>query len=180
MKVAELEPLLAALAFAAHKHKDQRRKDADASPYINHPIDLAALLVHEAGVTELEVLCAALLHDTIEDTDTSPRELEQHFGATVCRIVEEVSDDPSLPSDERKRLQVVHAPHISRQARLVKLADKICNLRDMSRQPPQGWDLARRQRYFDWAREVIAGVRGTHPGLEALFDQAFKNRPDKG
>ena len=127
---SELTLVLKALEFAAHKHRDQRRKDPAASPYINHPIALANVLVNEGGVTDVEVLAAALLHDTVEDTATTPEELEEQFGARIARIVAEVTDDKALPKAERKRLQVVHAAELSREAKLVKLADKICNLRD--------------------------------------------------
>ena len=169
--------VLQALAFAADKHRDQRRKDAAASPYINHPIALANVLVREGGVTEPEVLAAALLHDTVEDTQTTPAELRSAFGPAVAAIVEEVTDDKSLPKAERKRLQVEHAATMSRQAKLVKLADKICNLRDMADHPPAKWDLARRREYFEWAKAVIDGLRGVHPQLEALFDAAYARRP---
>ena len=177
----ELALLLEALAFAAHKHRDQRRKDAEASPYINHPIALADVLVNEAGVSDVEVVCAALLHDTVEDTATTHEELVDAFGARIARIVAEVTDDKTLAKAERKRLQVEHAPHLGREARLVKLADKICNLRDVAQRPPAGWDLARRREYFDWAKQVIDGLRGG-PGedmrrLEAAFDAAYARRP---
>jgi guanosine-3',5'-bis(diphosphate) 3'-pyrophosphohydrolase len=173
----ELALLLRALAFAAHKHRDQRRKDAEASPYINHPIALADVLVNEGGVTDIEVLAAALLHDTLEDTATTHEELVNAFGSRVARIVAEVTDDKNLEPAERKRRQIEHAPHLSAEAKLVKLADKICNLRDAAERPPARWDLARRQEYFDWARQVIAGVRGVHARLEAAFDAAYLQRP---
>ncbi len=174
---SELALLLRALAFAAHKHRDQRRKDAAASPYINHPIALANVLVNEGGVTDAEVLSAALLHDTVEDTATTLEELESEFGPRVTGIVAEVTDDQLLPKAERKRLQVEHAAGLSREAKLVKLADKICNLRDVAERPPAHWDLARRREYFDWARRVVEGVRGAHPDLEAAFDRAYAARP---
>jgi guanosine-3',5'-bis(diphosphate) 3'-pyrophosphohydrolase len=170
--------LLKALAFAAHKHRDQRRKDAEASPYINHPIALADVLVNEGGVADPEVISAALLHDTVEDTATTPQELEGAFGSRIARIVAEVTDDTSLPKAERKRLQVEHAASISREAKLVKLADKICNLRDVVDHPPAEWDLARRREYFDWAKSVVDRLRGVHPHLEAAFDAAYGKRPD--
>jgi guanosine-3',5'-bis(diphosphate) 3'-pyrophosphohydrolase len=173
----ELALLLKALAFAAHKHRDQRRKDAEASPYINHPIALADVLVNEGGVTDTETLCAALLHDTVEDTATTHEELVDAFGSRIARIVAEVTYDKDLPKAERKRLQIEHAPHISREAKLVKLADKLCNLRDVAERPPAKWDLARRREYFDWARQVVDGLRGVHPRLEAAFDAAYKKRP---
>ena len=173
----ELALLLKALAFAAHKHRDQRRKDAEASPYINHPIALADVLVNEAGITDVEVLCAALLHDTVEDTATTHEELVDAFGSRIARTVAEVTDDKRLSKAERKRLQIEHAPHLSREAKLVKLADKLCNLRDVAERPPAGWPLERRQEYFDWAKRVIDGLRGTHSRLEDAFDQAYVRRP---
>ena len=173
----ELALLLKALAFAAHKHRDQRRKDAEASPYINHPIALADVLVNEGGVTDFEVLCAALLHDTVEDTATTHEELVDAFGSRIARIVAEVTDDKHLPKAERKRLQIEHAPNISHEAKLVKLADKLVNLRDVAERPPAKWDLARRRAYFDWAKQVIDGLRGAHPRLEAAFDAAYARRP---
>ena len=168
--------LLRALAFAAHKHRDQRRKDPEASPYINHPIALADVLVNEGGVTDMEVLCAALLHDTLEDTATTEQELAVAFGARIAGIVAEVTDDKKLPKAERKRLQIERAAALSPQAKLVKLADKICNLRDVAERPPEGWDLARRREYFEWAKRVVDGLRGTHPKLEAAFDAAYAMR----
>jgi len=173
----ELALLFRALAFAAHKHRDQRRKDAEASPYINHPIALAEVLAREGGVADIEVLAAALLHDTIEDTATSFEELVGHFGARIAGMVAEVTDDKNLPKAERKRLQIVHASGISPGAKLVKLADKICNLRDVADRPPATWDLQRRQEYFEWAKRVIDGLRGAHPALEAEFDAAYRLKP---
>ena len=176
-----LAPLLKALSFAAHKHRDQRRKDAEASPYINHPIALAEVLAGEGGVTDLEVLAAALLHDTIEDTATTGEELAREFGARIAAMVAEVTDDTGLPKAERKRLQIEHAAQLSDGAKLVKLADKICNLRDVAERPPAQWDLARRREYFEWAKRVIDGLRGA-PGesmrrLEAAFDAAYALKP---
>jgi len=173
----DLALLFRALAFAAHKHRDQRRKDAEASPYINHPIALAEVLAGEGGVAEVEVLAAALLHDTIEDTDTRIEELERAFGARIAGMVMEVTDDKNLPKAERKRLQIVHAAGISPGAKLVKLADKICNLRDVADRPPAQWGLERRREYFEWAKQVIDGLRGIHPALEAAFDAAYLRKP---
>lgn len=169
--------ILKALAFAAHKHRDQRRKDPRASPYINHPIALADLLRNEGGVEDPTVICAALLHDTLEDTETTPAELEREFGKRIRDIVAEVTDDKLLPKAERKRLQIERAHRLSKAAKLVKLADKICNVRDVADNPPAEWDLARRQQYFDWAQAVVRGLRGVHPRLERLFDAAFARRP---
>ncbi len=169
--------ILKALAFAAHKHRDQRRKDSDASPYINHPIALANILCNEAGVTDTAVLCAALLHDTVEDTDTTPEELSELFGPDICRIVMDVTDDKTLLKAERKRVQIERAAYACTEAKLVKLADKIANLRDINSRPPVDWPLARKQAYFDWAKAVIDRVRGVNVRLEALFDAEYARRP---
>lgn len=174
----DLGLLLSALAFSAQKHRDQRRKDAHAPPYINHPIAVANLLCNEAGIYDIEVICGAILHDTVEDTDTLPDELEQQFGAQIRRIVMDVTDDKGLSKQERKRKQVEHAAHLCEQAKLVKIADKICNLRDIAATPPVGWTLERRQGYFFWAREVVDQLRGLHAPLEQLFDQAFSRIPE--
>ena len=172
-----LHVLIKAVDFAARKHRDQRRKDVEASPYINHPIALARVLKVEADVADIAVLAAALLHDTIEDTNTTPEELEREFGAHIAGIVAEVTDDKNMIKADRKRAQVEHAATISREAKLVKLADKTCNLRDMVGAPPAGWPLERRREYFDWAKEVVDRLRGVHPRLEALFDAAYTGRP---
>jgi len=169
--------LIKAIAFAAHKHRFQTRKDVDESPYINHPIGLADVLANEAGVEDERALIAAVLHDTIEDTQTSEQELTRLFGKEIADIVLEVSDNKSLPKAERKRLQIEHAPTLSRRAKLVKLADKICNLRDVASSPPVDWSLERKREYFDWAKAVVDGLRGIHPELERIFDEAYKLRP---
>lgn len=162
--------LLAAADFAARKHKDQRRNDADTTPYINHPIAVAAMLSRVSDVSDLATLCAALLHDTVEDTATTPDELERMFGAEIRHLVMEVTDDKSLPQAERKRLQIESAPQLSHRARLIRIADKICNLSDLSGLNPTRWTLERKLAYLDWAENVVAGIRGTHLGLEQLFD----------
>jgi guanosine-3',5'-bis(diphosphate) 3'-pyrophosphohydrolase len=165
------------LAFAADKHRAQRRKDKEASPYINHPIALADLLANEGGVEDPVTLCAALLHDTIEDTETTYAELRRLFGRPIADVVREVTDEKSFDKALRKELQVKHAPHLSRRAKLVKLADKICNLRDMKLNPPAAWSRKRKREYYEWAKRVIDGLRGAHPGLERLFDREYARRP---
>lgn len=176
-KNSELNLLVKAMSFAAHKHKNQRRKGKDASPYINHPIGLAEVLVNVGNVTDINAICAALLHDTVEDTRTTREELTEIFGAEISDIVMEVTDDKSLCKAERKQAQIDHAMHLSKQARAVKLADKICNLRDMASSPPHDWPLQRRREYFDWAKQVVDGMRGVHPRMEELFDAAYAARP---
>lgn len=174
----DLAKFVKAAAFAAKKHSTQRRKDAQASPYINHPIELANVLANEGGVNDVIALCAAVLHDTIEDTETTIEELQTLFGPGVAAVVMEVTDDKSLEKSVRKQLQVEHAPHISPEAKLVKLADKICNLRDILASPPADWSAERKQAYFEWAARVVAGLRGVHLGLESVFDGLYARRTE--
>ena len=163
--------ILTAARFATQRHRSQRRKGADRRPYIEHPIDVATTLATIGGVTDADVLMAALLHDTVEDTDTTFDELESHFGARVAALVAELTDDKSLPPARRKELQIEHAPHLSAEAKLLKLGDKICNVRDVTSNPPVDWSLERRRWYFDWSRTVIDGLRGTNAALEAHYDE---------
>lgn len=163
--------LLQALEFAAECHRGQRRKDADRSPYINHPIAVASLLVDTGGVTDQIVIAACFLHDVVEDAGVTPQELEVRFGAEIREVVTGVSDDKSLERSVRKRLQIEHAPHASPRAKLVKLADKIANLRDVIERPPVTWSRRRRLEYLEWSAAVVEGCRGTNPALETLFDE---------
>jgi len=165
--------LLKAVQFAAGKHQDHRRKDVAASPYINHPIGVAHLLADIGGVIDLDTLVAAILHDTIEDTETTPGELEEQFGRAVRDLVEEVTDDKTLEKAVRKQMQIEHAPHLSPGAKAIKLADKIENMRDVIESPPADWSLARRIEYLDWTEKVVAGCRGTNGALEKLYDQVL-------
>uniref|UniRef100_A0A8C5P9T7 Guanosine-3',5'-bis(diphosphate) 3'-pyrophosphohydrolase MESH1 n=1 Tax=Leptobrachium leishanense TaxID=445787 RepID=A0A8C5P9T7_9ANUR len=168
--------LLQTANFAAEKHKRQRRKDVEKTPYINHPIGVATILSQEAGITDVVVLQAALLHDTVEDTNTTFLEIEEHFGPEVRKIVEEVTDDKTLAKMERKKQQIEHAPHCSYNAKLVKLADKLYNLRDLNRSIPKGWSELRVQEYFRWSSEVVNGLRGTNAVLEKTLQQLFTER----
>lgn len=165
--------ILKALHFAANKHRDQRRKDVEASPYINHPIEVAELLTREGGVTDSVTLQAAILHDTIEDTNTTREELDHAFGSEVRKVVEEVTDNKSLTKAERKRLQIEHAPHLSNRARQIKIADKISNVRGVTIAPPADWSLERRKEYLDWTSQVVAGCRGCNLALENFYDQVL-------
>jgi len=168
--------LIRAVHFAADKHRDQRRKDKGATPYINHPVSLAHILNDEGGIDDIDVLCAALLHDTIEDTDTTAEELIAHFGERITSIVLEVTDDITQHWTVRKQTQIDHAPHLSYEAKLVKLADKISNMRDLLAFPPHDWPTERKHAYMDFTSAVVAGLRGTNAGLEASFDALVARR----
>jgi guanosine-3',5'-bis(diphosphate) 3'-pyrophosphohydrolase len=161
--------LLRAIDFAARKHWDQHRKDGEASPYINHPISVSLLLAEIGEVRDPETLAAAILHDTLEDTKTTPKELEATFGSRVRKLVEEVTDDKSLPKLERKRLQIEHARSLSPDAVLIKLGDKISNVVDVSHSPPKDRDLTRRREYLHWAAAVVRNCAKVNSALESYF-----------
>ena len=168
---SDLALVLRAASFSADRHRSQFRKGVDASPYINHPIAVATVLAVEGGVGDEHILLAAVLHDTVEDTSASPEELQERFGPVVRLLVEEVTDDKELERAERKRLQIEHTPALSVAAKLIKLGDKICNMRDVVENPPTGWSLQRRRDYLDWAELVVAGCRGANRALEDSFDR---------
>ena len=170
-------PMLQFIDEFSRKHRTQRRKDEDASPYINHPIALMSVLCVEAHVCHPIILSAAALHDTIEDTETTGAELEREFGSAIASIVSEMTDDKSLPRAARKRLQIEHAPHMSWEGALVKLADKICNLRDVAAYPPAGWSLERQREYFEWAKAVVDALRPVNAKLLELFEEAYRRKP---
>lgn len=164
--------VLRAVNFAARKHAGQRRKGEAAEPYVNHVIDVAAMLGEATQARDPVLLIAGLLHDTIEDTGTTGEEIAAEFGAEVADLVAEVSDDKSLDKQVRKRLQIEKTPTKSARAKMIKLADKTSNLRALLASPPKDWDLARKRAYFDWARQVAEGCRGVNAELEAGFDEA--------
>ena len=162
--------LLEAIRFSAEKHRNQRRKDSEQSPYINHPIEVTQLLWEVGGVRDVDVLLAAILHDTVEDTDTRPDEISERFGEQVLSFVMEVTDDKSLPKAKRKRLQIETAANKSYGAKLIKLADKSCNVRNLVTMPPKDWPLKRRQEYLLWTEKVVARLRDTNAALEEYYD----------
>lgn len=170
-----IKSIVAAAHYAAEQHKDQRRK-SDDSPYINHPLSVAWLLITKAKIHDVNVLTAAILHDVVEDTSSDLEDIRCLFGDTVASIVSEVSDDKSLSKVERKRLQVERAPKKSLQARLVKLADKLHNLKDLQQKPPLNWSIDVVQGYFVWSMFVVDGMRGTNEGLERELDTIFNSK----
>ena len=167
--MSDISFLLKAIHFAADKHRDQRRKGVNSTPYINHPIHVAQILSEVAGMDDPEILAAAILHDTVEDTETTLSELEQRFGDRVARIVGEVTDNKALPKAERKRLQIEHARKISEEGALVKVADKISNVGDVALNPPCGWDDNHRSAYLDWAEQVVSNCPRASVDLEVKF-----------
>ena len=175
----DLPKLVQAINFAAKKHSRQKRKGADGEPYINHPLEVVNLLANVGKIEDCNVLIAAVLHDTVEDTETTGEEIEKLFGADVSQMVLEVTDDKSLPKATRKQLQIEHAPHLSNGAKYIKLADKISNIRDVSENPPDGWSDERRREYIEWGEKVVAGLRGVNANLENHFDELIEKAKRK-
>ena len=166
--------ILNAADFAAYKHRNQRRKDEEKTPYINHPIAVAKIISEIGNIEDPEILAAALLHDTIEDTKTTPEELIDNFGERVCHLVQEVTDEKSLPKLERKQRQIDHAKEISGDAALIKLGDKISNVTDITNTPPTDWDSNRRLEYFEWAEKVINNCPKVNEALENHFAEVVR------
>lgn len=175
----DLPNFLQAISFAAKKHATQKRKGADEQPYINHVLEVANLLANVGNVGDFDILIAAVLHDTVEDTATTEAEIAEKFGEKVSKMVMEVTDDKSLPKARRKELQIEHAPHLSNGAKLIKLGDKISNIRDVSENPPNDWSKERRIEYVNWGEQVINGLRGANASLEKHFDDLIASAKAK-
>jgi guanosine-3',5'-bis(diphosphate) 3'-pyrophosphohydrolase len=163
-----------AASYAARQHTGQTRKGERAEPYINHPLEVANLLANVGKVNDIDILIAAILHDTVEDTGTTKDDLVKRFGERVAGFVMEVTDDKTLPKAERKLKQIEHAAHLTPEAKQVKLADKISNITDITNSPPADWTMERRREYIDWGVEVVAGIRGVNEPLEQYFDQTIE------
>ncbi|MGH8129270.1 MAG: HD domain-containing protein [Steroidobacteraceae bacterium] len=165
--------VLKAAAFSAHEHREHRRKDKQRTPYINHPLAVAEALCVEGRVHDPEILAAALLHDTLEDTETTYDELHREFGSRIAVLVAEVSDDKSLHKAKRKRLQVDRAGSLSSAAQQIEIADKLCTVRDILARPPSRWSAKRKRAYFEWAKEIVDQVRTANAEIAAKFDAAY-------
>lgn len=168
-----MKQLLKAIDWAARKHTGQRRKNAAASPYINHPLEVIEVMARIGNIDDESLLCAGVLHDTVEDTDAVPEDIEREFGAEIRAWVMECTDDKSLEKAERKRLQIVNAPHKSNGAKIIKTADKITNLRSLLEDPPE-WAAERKRAYFEWAAQVLAGLRGANQALDAAAEKLLE------
>lgn len=178
-ETTDLERIFRALKFSADQHRDQRRKGKHAPPYINHPIEVAETLCRVGGVYDADILIAAILHDTVEDTGVTPEQIEEMFGPKVRSYVAEVTDDKNLPKQERKQKQIEHAPHLSTGAKQIKLADKTSNIKEVMNDPPADWSLERKREYLDWGERVVAGLRGVNKNLEDNFDKVLSASREK-
>ena len=163
-----------ALRYAAEKHKNQRRKGSEDTPYINHPIAVAYYLSSYAHIQDPHILAAAILHDTLEDTDATPEEIKEIFGSKVLKLVQEVTDDKTLPKNTRRRQQEKTVDQRSHGAKLIRIADKISNVYDLFHTPPAGWDPETRIEYLDWTERVINKIKGVNPSLENMYDEMLE------
>ncbi|MBZ0187356.1 MAG: HD domain-containing protein [Candidatus Obscuribacterales bacterium] len=169
----DLALLFDALSYASEMHSKQRRKNKEASPYINHPIDVGRILVTIGKVNDTNILAAAILHDTIEDTAASHESIQERFGEDIACLVMECTDYKSLPKAKRKQLQIDHAAQKSERAKLIKLADKISNVSNIGESPPQDWSHERISEYLDWTEKVVAGLKGTNRDLDLLYQKVL-------
>ncbi len=173
MKARKVLQIVRALDFAAWAHSTQRRKGGAREPYVNHLTEVARLVAQATDGKDDVLIIAALLHDVLEDQSmhVSYEMLVEHFGKKVAKVVREVTDDITLEKAERKRMQVLHAPHLSRRAKILKIADKSANLNSILQSPPKEWSNDRKREYFAWAAEVVSGCRGVNAWIEAVFDE---------
>jgi guanosine-3',5'-bis(diphosphate) 3'-pyrophosphohydrolase len=166
-----------AILYAAECHADQVRKDGK-TPYINHPLQVMHHLVHLANCDDDELLCAAILHDVIEDTGVRKIELEKRYTKRISDLVVELTDDKTLSKTERKLMQIEQAHSLSYDARLIRISDKICNVNDIHTAPPLNWSIAQRLNYITWSLAVVERIRGTNTELENYFDTVVKRAWD--
>ncbi len=175
----DLGKIFQAASYAAKKHIGQTRKGKDEAPYINHPLEVVNLLTNVGNVEDANTLIAALLHDTVEDTDATREEIAGQFGEKVASVVMEVTDDKRLTKAERKQAQIEHAPHLSTEAKQLKICDKISNISDIMKNPPDGWSVKRRLEYVEWGEKVVNGLRGVNEDLEKHFDKLVAEAKEK-
>ncbi len=171
--------VLRAAEFAATKHQGQRRKGNTKRPYIGHCLEVARMIAEVAKSDDPTILSAAILHDVLEDTETTREELSNAFGERVADFVSQVTDDKSLPKKERKQAQVDHAAHLSPGAKLIKLADKISNVREIGNDPPGDWSDKRRRKYLKWAKKVVDALGDVNPDLQKVFEETIANGESK-
>ena len=184
MTAEEIQQVCEGVEFAADKHRLQTRKNKAKTPYISHPIGVAYNLMNVGEVRETSVIIGALLHDTVEDTQTTFEEIEKKFGKNVAGLVREVTDDKTLATEARKRLQVINATQKSKGAAQIKLADKLYNLNDLFSNPPPDWSQVRIDRYYEWAQSVVDRLPKAndklHAAVEGVIDQYWeKQQPSK-
>ncbi len=173
LTVSEIQEISRAIDFAAEKHRFQTRKNKEKTPYISHPIGVAHHLVDIGQVRDPAVIIGALLHDTVEDTETTFEELQQKFGPVVTGYVKEMTDDKSLSAEMRKRMQVAGASHKSKGAAQIKMADKLYNVTDLLTNPPSDWSQTRIDQYFEWAQSVVNRLPKVNSSLRSAVEKVI-------
>ena len=171
--LAPLRLVSEAAELAARRHTGMARKGRGSEPYINHLAEVANLLSSATDGADAELVAAGWLHDTIEDTETTREELARRFSERVASLVVECTDDMSLAKAERRRRQVIDAPHKSPDAKLIKIADKISNIGARVHSDPTKAERDDLIDYADWAEQVVSGCRGGNAWLDAKFDQTI-------
>jgi len=174
----DFELFLKALSFATKQHSGQVRKGGLGIPYINHPVEVTRVLYELGDVRDMDLLCAALLHDVVEDTETTKEDLEREFGKEIAGIVEEVSDPHELDTLAARKRQIIIAPKLSYSAKLLRLVDKICNVKDIGESPPL-WQNGRRLEYIAWATQVVEALKPVNTTLENLFEKVKREALEK-
>jgi guanosine-3',5'-bis(diphosphate) 3'-pyrophosphohydrolase len=169
--------VFSALSYAAIQHRYQRRKGFNSIPYINHPIGVAGLIVNVASVNDILTIQGALLHDVVEDTGATLEDIKQHFGSDMMELVKELTDDTSLSSKKRKEIQAETAPQLSDKAKMIRIADKVCNLEDLMNYP-MGWPRKRKINYVKWSVQVYQGCKGVNENLDTLFQETVERAMD--
>jgi len=173
-----LDRFSAALLFAARQHGVATKKGQPEIPFFHHCLEVAHTLIRIAKIRDATTLIAALLHDTIEHADTDPQAIRERFGEDVLAIVQEVSDDKHQPTEIRRKRQLAQIPQLSHPARLIRLADKFCNLLDRVQHPPPQWSAADLQTYCKWSRSAVAALRGSNSALEQAYEQRYRKLLD--
>lgn len=163
---AEIDLILAAIEFATDKHKDQVRKNKDKSPYITHPLLVTLYLVEDGKVRDSQLITAALLHDTVSDSVATSDEIQKKFGKQVALYVGEMTEDKGAPRAERKRRQVIAAAHQSLGAAQIRMADQLCNLKELRTTPPEDWNRTRIDEYYHWSQSVLDRLPTANPELK--------------
>lgn len=174
-KIKDIHKILEAVSFSAEKHQFETRKDGDRTLYIIHPIGVAEHLITVGKVYDPNIIIGALLHDTVEDTETTFEEIQSKFGIKVANLVREVTDDKSLPKEQRKELQIINASHKSAGATQIKLSDKWYNLNDLITNPPSDWPKTRVDQYFLWAEEVVNQLPPVNTALKESVDKLIQD-----
>lgn len=169
-----MKNLINAISLASTLHRDQKRLDTNATPYINHPIAVAKLLF-EAGIHDEDILCSALLHDVVEDCAISISDIGNMFNDCIAQIVDDVTDPVGLDGEDRKLAQIQKVKNISYAGKLIKVADKICNIRDVLDSPPN-WSIEKKLKYFEFAQAVFNSANIDNPYLIEIFLNLMKKK----